>query len=110
MGQTAQATVGTIFEVNNLGRKATVWRNTPVKVHVQHSLVVVTYITREDGTSQGGQQVFITNAELLQGRQSNMSLISWFSSRLKRVESSSSADEAVYIHTQVLEGSSDFAA
>ena len=58
-------------------------------------------------TSQGGQLVFIANSELLQGRESNMSLISLHSSRLKRVARSSSAaesqaaadgdDEAVYI-------------
>ena len=51
--------------------------------------------------------VFIANSELLQGRESNMSLISWHSSRLRRVARSSSAaetqaaadgdDEAVYI-------------
>ena len=77
-----------------------------------HSPVVVTYTdagwtTRPDGTSQGGQLVFIANSELLQGRESNMSLISWHSSRLRRVARSSSAaetqaaadgdEEAVYI-------------
>ena len=47
--------------------------------------------------------VFIANSGLLQGRESNMSLISWHSSRLRRVARSSSAaaadgdDEAVYI-------------
>ena len=50
--------------------------------------------------------VFIANSELLQGIESNMSLISWHSSRLRRVARSSSAaeidaaaddDEAVYI-------------
>ena len=46
-----------------------------------------------DGTSQGGQLVFIANAELLQGKGSNMSLISWHSSRLERVARSSSAAE-----------------
>ena len=76
------------------------------------SLVVVTYsdagwTTRPDGTSQGGQLVFIAHSELLQGRESNMSQISWHSNRLRRVARSSSAaetqaaadgdDEAVYI-------------
>ena len=42
---------------------------------------------------KGGQVVFIANAELLQGRESNMSLISWHSSRQKRVPRSSSAAE-----------------
>ena len=63
--------------------------------------------TRPEGTSQGGQQVFIANARLVQGKELNMSLISWHASRLKRVARSSSAaetqaatdgdDEAVYI-------------
>ena len=53
------------------------------------------------------QLVFIANSELLQGRESNMSLISWHSSRLRQVARSASAaetqaatdgdDEAVYI-------------
>ena len=53
-----------------------------------------------------GQLVFIANSELLQGRESNMSLTSWHSSRFRRVARSSSAtetqaaadgdDEAVY--------------
>ena len=94
-----------------MARKATVWARTPLRIHAHHSPVVVTYTdagwtTRPDGTSQGGQLVFIANFELLQGRESNMSLISWHSSRLKRVARSSSAaetqaadgdDEAVYI-------------
>ena len=85
MGQTPQATVGTIYEVHKLARKATAWARTPLKIHVNHSPVVITYTdagwtTRPDGTSQGGQLVFIANSELLQGRESNMSLISWHSS------------------------------
>ena len=112
MGQTPQATVGTIYEVNKLARKATAWARTPLKIHAHHSLVVVTYTdaggtTRPDGTSQGRQLVFIANAVLLQGKESNMSLISWHSSRVRRVARASSAaetqaaadgdDEAVYI-------------
>ena len=98
LGQTPQATVGTIYEVNKLARKATAWARTPLKIHAHHSLNVVTYkdagwTTRPDGTSQGGQWVFIANSELLQGRESNMSLISWHSSRLGRVARSSSAVE-----------------
>ena len=104
--------MGTIYEVNKLARKATAWARTPLKIHAHHSPVVVTctdagWTTRPDGTSQGGQLVFIANSELLQGRESNMSLISWHSSRLRRVARSSSAaetqaaadgdDEAVYI-------------
>ena len=66
LGQT-QATVGTICEVNKLARKATAWARTPLKIHAHHSLLVVTYIdagwtTRPDGTSQGGQLVFIANS------------------------------------------------
>ena len=63
--------------------------------------------TPPDGTLQGGQLVFIMNAELSQGTQSNMSLKPWHESRLKRVARSSCAaetqaaadgdDEAVYI-------------
>ena len=57
-GQTPQATVDTICEVNKLARKATVRARMPFKVHAHHSLVVVTYTdagwtTRPDGTSQG---------------------------------------------------------
>ena len=48
---------------------------------------------------------FIANSELLQGKESNMSLISWHSSRLRRKSSSAAGaqaaadgdDEAVYI-------------
>ena len=112
MGPTPQATVGTIYEVNQLARKATAWARTPLKIHAHHSPVVVTYTdagwtTRPDGTSQGRQLVFIANSELLQGRESNKSLVSWHSSRLRRVARSSSAaetqavadgdDEAVYV-------------
>ena len=58
MGQTPQATVDTICEVNKLARKATVWAKMPLKIHVHHSLVVVTHTdagwtTRPDGTLQG---------------------------------------------------------
>ena len=60
MGQTPQAKVHTIFQVSELARKATVWANTPLKSHGHHSPVVV----------------FIANAELLQKKGSNMSLIS----------------------------------
>ena len=85
MGQTPRATVGTIYEVNKLARKATVWARTPLKIHAHHSPVVFTYTdagwtTRPDGTSQGGQLVFIANSKLLQSRESNMSLMSWHSS------------------------------
>ena len=88
----------TIFEVNKLARQGTEWPNTPPKVHAHHSPVVVTYTdagwsSRPDGTSREGQLVFIENAELLRGKESNMSLITWHSSRLKRVARSSSAAE-----------------
>ena len=97
-GQTPQDTLGTIYEVSKLARKATAWARTPLKIHAHHALIVVTYTdagwtTRPNGTSQGGQLVFIANSELLQGRESNMSLISWHSSRLRRVARSSSAAE-----------------
>ena len=77
-----QATVDTIYEVNKLARKATVWART---LHAHHTPVVVTYTdagwtTRPDGTSQSGQRVFIANSELLQGRASNMSDILAFES------------------------------
>ena len=111
MGQAPQATVGTICEANKLARKATAWARTPLKMHAHHSPVVITYpdagwTTRPEGTSQGGQLVFIANSELLQGRASNMSLKAWHSGRLRRVARSSAAetraaadgdDEAVYI-------------
>ena len=74
------------------------WAKMPLKVHAHHSPVVIAYThagwtTPPDGTSQGGQLVFIANAELLQGKESNMSRISWHSSRLRRVVRSSSAAE-----------------
>ena len=70
MGRTPRATVGTIYEVNKLARKATAWARTPLKIHAHHSDIVVTYTdagwtTRPGGTSQGGQLVFIANSELL---------------------------------------------
>ena len=76
MGQTPQATVGTIYEASSEGDR--VGKNT--RIHAHHPPVVVTYTdagwtTRPHGTSQGGQLVFIANSELLQGRESNMSLI-----------------------------------
>ena len=46
-----------------------------------------------DGTSHGGQLVFIANSEVLQGTESNMSLTSEHSSRLRWVARSSSAAE-----------------
>ena len=42
MGQTPQVTVDTIYEVNRLARKATVWAKIPLKVHAHRSLVGVT--------------------------------------------------------------------
>ena len=60
LGQTPQATVHTIFQVSELARKANISANTPLKSHGHHSPVVV----------------FIANAELLQKKGSNMSLIS----------------------------------
>ena len=111
MGQTPQATVDTIYEVSKVAWKATVWAKMPLEVHARHSLVVVTYThagwTTPPDTSQGEKLVFIANAELLQGKESNMSLISWNPSRLRRVARPSSAaetqaaadgdDEAVHI-------------
>ena len=94
------------------------WARTPLKTHAHYSPVVVTntdagWTTRPDGTSHGGQLVFIANAELLQSRESNMSLISRHSSRLRRVARSSSAaetqaaadgdNEAVYIRLCLLD-------
>ena len=57
MRQTPQATVGTIFEVNKLARKATAWARIPLKIHAHHSPIVVTYTdagwtTRPDGTHE----------------------------------------------------------
>ena len=54
MGQTPQATVGTIHEMNTLARKATAWSRTPLKIHAHHSPIVVTctdagWTTRPDG-------------------------------------------------------------
>ena len=90
----------------------------PLNVHAHHSHVVVTYTdagwtARPDGTSQR-RLVFIADAEMLQRKESNMCLISWHSSRLKRVARSSFAaetqaaaadgDETVYIRLCLKEG------
>ena len=77
IGQKPQATVGTTYGVNKLAREATAQARTPLKIHAHHSPVVVTHTdagwtTRPDGTSQGGQLVFIANSKLLQGRESNI--------------------------------------
>ena len=89
---------GNDYEVNKPARKATACAQAPLKIHSHHSPVVITYTdagwtTRPDGTSQGGQLVFIANSELLSGRESNMSLKSWHSNRLRRAARSSSAAE-----------------
>ena len=94
MTQTPQATVDTTCEVNKLARKATVWPNTPTQRPRSSFSCIVTYTdagwtTRPDGTSPGGQLVFIANAERLQRKESNMSLISWHSSHLRRAAKSS---------------------
>ena len=117
-GQTPQARVDTICEVNKLAWKATVWARIPLTVHAHHFPVVITYTdaggtTRPDGTSQREQLVFIANSELLQDKESNVSLRSWHSSRLRGVARSSSAaephaaadgdDEAVHIRLCLLE-------
>ena len=54
MGQTPEATMGTIYEVNKLAREATAWARTPLKINAHQSPVVVTYTdagwtTRPDG-------------------------------------------------------------
>ena len=120
MGQTPQATVGKMCEVNKVGSEGDcVGKKTPLKIHAHHYPVVVTYTdagwtTRPDGTSQSGEQFFIANSQLLQNRESNTSKISWHSSRLKRVARSSSAaetqaaadgyDEAVHTRLCLKEG------
>ena len=108
MVQTPQATVGTIYEVNKLARKAT----TPLKIMLTILLLSLRTQMLDGPLDQMAlhkvdRLVFIAISELLQGRESNMSLISWHSSRLRRVARSSSAaetqaaadgdDEAVYI-------------
>ena len=113
MGQTPQATVDTIYEVNKLARKATVCARIPL---TKSTLTVLLWWSRtpmlggpHDQTAlrKGRQPVFIANAELLQGKEPNVCLITKHSSRLRRVGRSSFAaetqaaadgdDEAVYI-------------
>ena len=95
--------------------RRTNWLGRRLRGHGHHSksmlIILLLWLRTQmlDGprTSQGGQLVFIANSELLQGRDSNISLISWHSSRLRRVARSSSAaetqaaaegdDELVYI-------------
>ena len=47
MGQTPQAKVGTIHEVNKLARKATVWAKTPIKIHGDDEAVHVRMCLKE---------------------------------------------------------------
>ena len=95
--------------------RRTNWLGRRLRGHGHHSksmlIILLLWLRTQmlDGprTSQGGQLVFIANSDLLQGRDSNISLISWHSSRLRRVARSSSAaetqaaaegdDELVYI-------------
>ena len=101
MGQTPQATVGKICEVNKVGSESDcVGKKTPLKIHAHHYPVVVTYTdagwtTRPDSTSQGGELLFIANSQLLQNRESNTSKMSWHSSETQ--EAADGDDEAVYI-------------
>ena len=80
--------------------------------HVHRDPVIVTWTdagwtTRPDGTSQGGHVVMMADADLLAGKESHMTLLSWHSGKLSRVARSSSSaetqtaadgdDESVYV-------------
>ena len=93
MGQTQQATLDIIFEVSKLAQK-TVWATH----HSKSTLIILLWWPRTKmlGGPLGQTKLHKedhANAELLQGKESNMSPISWHSSRLKRVARSSSAAE-----------------
>ena len=76
MVQTPQATADTIFEVNKLAQKATVWVNTQLKT--PRSSFSWSRAQLLDGPG------FIAKSRAV-GRDLGMSLMLWHSSRLKRV-------------------------
>ena len=105
MGQTPQATVGTICEVSKLARKATAWARTPLKIHGYVHRCWMDHSPRWHLTRW---TVGLHCKLRVAARQRiNMSLISLYSIRLRRVARSSSVaetqaaadgdDEAVYI-------------
>ena len=93
-----KATVDTLFEANKLAWRAVRWANAPLRVRSHRAPVAVIWTdagwtTRPDGTSQGGHLVFIADVELLQGRESNMTLVSRHSGKPGRAAQSSSSAE-----------------
>ena len=111
MGQTPEATVDTIYEVNKLARKATAWARTPLKIHAHQSPVVTTYTDAGWTTRQTALHKVTVglHCKLRVAARQRIKLVSdiLHSSRLRRVARSSSAaetqaaadgeDEAVYI-------------
>ena len=98
MGETNCATVDTLLRANKLARQALKWAAEPMCIHVHRNPVAVGWsdggwTTRKDGTSQLGYLVGIGDIELLQGKESPVTIVSWHSSKTPRVAKSSSAVE-----------------
>ena len=98
MGETNCATVDTLMRLNKLARQSLKWASEPMVVHPHRNPVAVGWsdggwTTRRDGALQLGCLVGIADAELLQGKESPVTVISWHSSKTPRVAKSSSAVE-----------------
>jgi len=98
MGETNCATIDTLMRLNKLARQALKWADEPLCIHAHKHPVVVGWsdggwTTRIDGASQLGYLVGVADVEMLQGKESPVSLISWHSSKTPRVAKSSSAVE-----------------
>ena len=81
MGETNCATVDTLMRANKLARLALKWSAEPLCVRSHKNPVTVGWsgggsTTRRDGTSQLGYLVGIADAEILQGRESPVTLVS----------------------------------
>ena len=84
MGETNCATVDTLLRANKLARQALIWSKEPLCVHAHANPVTVGWsdggwATRLDGTSQPGCLVAVADAEILIGKESPVTLISWHS-------------------------------
>ena len=98
MGETNCATIGTLLRANKLAIQALKWASEPLCIHAHKNPVTVGWsdggwATRKDGTSQLGHLVGVADVEILQGKGSPVTLISWHSSKTPRVAKSSSAVE-----------------
>ena len=99
LGHVGVATVSTMLEANQLARRALVWAQTPLRVHVHDSFCVIgwsdaSWACRREGSSQGGRHlVGVTNTPFLEQAECKVRVISWHSGKLARVARRSSAAE-----------------